>query len=382
MRLLFLCGSLDPGRDGVGDYVRTLSASCAERGVEVRVLALNDHAVSMVDSSAEIHLRLPAGISWRTRIATVLREVEAFEPDWISLQFVPYAFHPRGLAQQLHRLVRRLPRSARRHIMFHETWITCAPGASWKRRLMSFLQRRSIRGVLSHLKPEVVHTSTAEYQSLLAKVGARAELLPIFGSIPIAAPASCEWLWHRLAEAGVAANPRPLLLALFGSIYPEWEPAPLMQALRESKRRACFISIGNLREGAAVWESMARAHAGEHDFVRLGPLTPGQVSEALSAADLGVTPMPLGIIEKSSTAAAMLEHGLPVLVTRFDPPLPADEIERLHRRGIYPVTADLAAQLQTVLPRRVPKSWLPEITELFLTQLGFAPVKPREAQPA
>jgi len=37
------------------------------------------------------------------------------------------------------------------------------------------------------------------------------------------------------------------------------------------------------------------------------------LSQALTTADLGVTPMPLGIIDKSSTAAAMLEHGLPVV---------------------------------------------------------------------
>lgn len=42
MKLLFLCTSLEPGRDGVGDYVRLLAEACIEAGHECRLLALND----------------------------------------------------------------------------------------------------------------------------------------------------------------------------------------------------------------------------------------------------------------------------------------------------------------------------------------------------
>ena len=42
MKLLFLCSSLEPGRDGVGDYTRRLAGECLRQGHEVRLLSLND----------------------------------------------------------------------------------------------------------------------------------------------------------------------------------------------------------------------------------------------------------------------------------------------------------------------------------------------------
>lgn len=32
MRLAFICVSLEPGRDGVGDYTRSLAAECIRQG--------------------------------------------------------------------------------------------------------------------------------------------------------------------------------------------------------------------------------------------------------------------------------------------------------------------------------------------------------------
>jgi hypothetical protein len=42
MKILFLTGSLEPGKDGVGDYTRLLANECGERGHEVFLLGLND----------------------------------------------------------------------------------------------------------------------------------------------------------------------------------------------------------------------------------------------------------------------------------------------------------------------------------------------------
>ena len=42
MNLLFVCTSLQPGRDGVGDYSRLLASACADAGHTCALLAIND----------------------------------------------------------------------------------------------------------------------------------------------------------------------------------------------------------------------------------------------------------------------------------------------------------------------------------------------------
>ena len=42
MRIVFICGSLEPGRDGVGDYVRHLAVAVAQQGHETAAVALRD----------------------------------------------------------------------------------------------------------------------------------------------------------------------------------------------------------------------------------------------------------------------------------------------------------------------------------------------------
>jgi hypothetical protein len=54
-------------------------------------------------------------------------------------------------------------------------------------------------------------------------------------------------------------------------------------------------------------------------FERLGELEESDVSRALHSADFGIAVSPLEIIDKSGAAAAMREHGLPVIVTQFRP---------------------------------------------------------------
>ena len=42
MKIIFLCGSLEPGRDGVGDYVLLLSGELVRQGHQASIIALND----------------------------------------------------------------------------------------------------------------------------------------------------------------------------------------------------------------------------------------------------------------------------------------------------------------------------------------------------
>ena len=75
MNLLFVCTSLQPGRDGVGDYSRLLASACADAGHTCALLAINDtHAREPVvhETQAERNhtfpvLRLSPAKSWTAR---------------------------------------------------------------------------------------------------------------------------------------------------------------------------------------------------------------------------------------------------------------------------------------------------------------------------
>lgn len=104
MRLAFICSSLEPGRDGVGDYTRRLAGELVRQGHPSIAVALNDpHISKTVFELQEIEgvsisvLRLPIVMPWSKRVIEARNWLEAFNPDWISLQFVPFGFHRRGL---------------------------------------------------------------------------------------------------------------------------------------------------------------------------------------------------------------------------------------------------------------------------------------------
>ena len=46
MKIMFICGSLEPGKDGVGDYTRRLCAHLKKHHIEVGILAYNDKFIN------------------------------------------------------------------------------------------------------------------------------------------------------------------------------------------------------------------------------------------------------------------------------------------------------------------------------------------------
>ncbi len=71
MRITFLTGSLEQGKDGVGDYTRLLAHECASRGAAAQVVALADRHTERprTDSSGPVEVvRLPYGMRWPSTI--------------------------------------------------------------------------------------------------------------------------------------------------------------------------------------------------------------------------------------------------------------------------------------------------------------------------
>src|SRR3974377_1356146 len=105
MRICFITSSLEPGRDGVGDYARDLASSCVTRGFDSQLSALNDGHIDVTVEETQTArgvairtLRLSASRPWHARVRSARAFLQSFPPDWVSLQFVCYGFHRKGLA--------------------------------------------------------------------------------------------------------------------------------------------------------------------------------------------------------------------------------------------------------------------------------------------
>lgn len=351
MKIAFICASLEPGRDGVGDYTRRLAAACARFGHACLLLAINDRHVDCLTveddlAGTAVH-RWPAEMPWAERTVAVQHELANFGPDCVSWQFVSYGFHPRGIvAPELIALARDLT-SLRSQVTLHEIWIGVARGDPPWHRLTGWWQARSVLAFLRAVQPMHVQTSNPSYAAVLARHGWSATVLPVFSNIAVvpSSPEERAAAMLRHLPAGVDHTGR-LVGITFGTLHPQWRPhevARWMQSAAVQRGRdPVLLAVG--RPGVYGPRILEEAAALGLKIAATGELPPAEVSLLLQSADFGIATHPWALLGKSGAVSAMLAHGLPVLVSRDDwrlragPAVPAMADPRLVR--LTDLTAD------------------------------------------
>ena len=314
MRIVFLCGSLEPGRDGVGDYTRCLAAELVRLGYSATIVSLFDKdgitTTNSIQYAGDVGvpvLRIPRSISARTRFSAAEEFIKASHPDWLSLQFVPFSFDEKGLPIGFARRLRGIDGNIPWHIMFHELWAGMEVGAPKKLVLLGGLQRRIIRSLLRTLNPDLVHTHAGLYIEQLRNLGFSPKGLPLFSSIPVLS-----------SPDKVSLAKKAKSIVAFGSVHPGAPIEDFMEDLcfyREAEGlnvEITFIGAG----GFEVERWMNACRAWNVPAVCLGELSTDDVSKVLSKADYGLSTTPALMSEKSSAIAAMQAHGLPVICLR------------------------------------------------------------------
>jgi len=311
MKIIFICGSLEPGQDGVGDYVRRLAAELILKQNEVSIIALYDKNVKRLrgemqyDNGIQIPiLRLPSDLSFKRKVTIAKDWIDAFAPEWISLQYVPFSFHPKGLPFGLSSFLESVGKNRKWHIMFHELWLVSKSSLPTKEVLIGNLQKILIGQLVQTLNPEIIHTQTQFSQYQLKKLGLTAHLLPLFSNIPVVSRATPD----------VTEN-KEMRIVSFGSIHPnaliEKFANEAAHYCKKTDREIILTIIGRAgthqNEWIAVWEK-----AGLKAEL-LGELPPEKVSKVLSTSFKGLTSTPFVMSEKSGSVAAMREHNVPVI---------------------------------------------------------------------
>lgn len=310
MKIMFLCGSVESGKDGVGDYTRRLAGELIRQGHHCGIIAIMDKGVQetieelQYSEHTNIHvLRLPFKKGFLLNCKEAKGWIDTFDPDWISLQYVPFSFHPKGLPFGLGLAINKLIKGRKLHIMFHELWVGMNTEATFKFRIWGMLQSSMIRSFVKKLNPLSIHTQTKLYQMQLDKIEVVASLLPLFSNIKV------------LNSSSNLKNPKHLRFIVFGAIHPG---APIKAFAKEvaeyainEKLKISFTFIGRCGEEQNNWAAIF--HSFKLEVTILGELSTEQISKELSQASIGIVNTPLHLIEKSGANAAMKEHGLAVI---------------------------------------------------------------------
>jgi hypothetical protein len=371
---------MESGRDGVGDYTRLLAQECARQGHTCCIVALNDRHISeTVTLQVEpIELRLPATMAWPQRVAVAKSFLDDFKPDWVSLQFVPYGYDDKGLVFGLAKRLGSLRTGRRFEIMFHETWIGELADAPWKHRVVGELQRRLVIGMTRQLKPDVIHTSNSTYACFLQRDGVKASILPLFGNIPVCSRQRVEWLYTEMNDSGIAIaeeNRQDYLLAgFFGTLQTDWPAEPLLPTLRDIARergkRLAILSMGAPGSGQALWERLVKRYAPEIGFHRFGRRSPEEISQYLLSLDYGISTTDRARVGKSGSVAAMLDHGLPVIVNQESETFPRIAITSMTEDPLLHSMAQFQDAARTGIRRGPALQRLPEIAARFVKDLS------------
>jgi hypothetical protein len=360
MKVLFICGSSESGRDGVGDYTLRLAGELLRMGHVVTVVAINDpylEAVSNENQDADgtrvAVLRLPATTGDDERFRLAACKLKTFCPDWVSLQFVPFSFHPKGLSLTLTGKMATLVSEYKFNIMFHELWVGLNSKVKFKMLLLGLAQKILIKRLLRQLKPDSITTSILAYKHALSEF--HIKILPLFSNVPITLPINCT---TQVTEY--------LKVVHFGSFSGATEDFKqqlhfLVEAAKFCSKEIQFLTIG---EGGAFKENAMMAVKeviGENRIVDLGRLSVVDISCILQVADVGISRANYALSGKSGSTLAMIEHGLPVLLRGNERDMSTSHTSSNDRQLFF-----CDSKFQKVLEKWPSKSGLKQTTKMFV----------------
>ncbi len=319
---------MEPGKDGVGDYVSRLAVNLSKEGFTINVIALNDPFVSEITKEErKSHntgywvVRIPSFFSSREKIKIVEEWINSLAPEWVSLQYVGFGFNKYGLPLEMLRLKKSLA-SSNLHIMFHELWCGTARESKIKEKILGNFQKLLISKMYASLNPRQVFTNTQTSLNNLRKIGVRSRLIPVFSNIPTEEKASDEQ-WHQILESkglhSITANKEDwLILGFFGTVYHYMSIKNLIHSAAKAAvglgKKIGILSIGHGR-GQEIGKMAKDAHA---SHFQTGALDSSQVNRCMNLVDLGVVTTRIDGLDKSGSAIAWLERGIPVIISSED----------------------------------------------------------------
>ena len=280
MNICFITGPFKPNKCGISDYIVLLTNELQDLG----------HSIS------RIIIEKPQDFSTTNK--------KLLNSELISMQYAPYLFSPNGLCGSHLTKFARVLKGKRVHINFHEIWVGAYPTANFIEKFNGFRQKKEIQNFLRLVKPEIItSTNTASLDRLnCSKINA--QYLYLCGNI-------------RYSHTDLKNDTKKVKVAVFGTPYTKFPYIILFQRLVEivnlTGKSVELKILGRQRDDNTLLKIKDLSKKFEILIHECGELPAESISHELQQCDLGICTTPFDVIGKSGAAAAMLEHGLPVL---------------------------------------------------------------------
>jgi hypothetical protein len=213
---------------------------------------------------------------------------------------------------------------------------------------------------------------------MLTQAGIQNRILPLFGNVPVVSSAMSDPYAEVVATFDPDSDRKTwLVVSFFGTIYPsnhlfsalEW----LQDKVLQLGKRLLVVSLGHAPSAAACFSSLAERLVSPErpHFLIKGRLDATELSRWISFVDCGLATTPFNIIEKSGTAVAFAEHGVPVIVMDEGSPVRGLSASCVDRAPDFWLFGDSRLdQFCPLPPRRDPYSRLEDVSRQFLTDLA------------
>jgi hypothetical protein len=193
------------------------------------------------------------------------------------------------------------------HIFFHELWFNAYQKSSLSNWLKGLIRRHYFVQLVRSVPPEKAFTNTEVYARQLGRLGIRAEVVPIYSSIPVL----------DLPDSHKSIYSNSISAVIFGTLPPHWRGERVIRKLGELARsqgkELRVVGMGRHGYDDLGWDRLRNEAAQHALFYRIGVVSDAEASTILSSADFGISVTDFEYLSKSTTVAAMLEHGLPVI---------------------------------------------------------------------
>jgi hypothetical protein len=327
-KFLFICGGLEPGKDGIGDYVRRIASYLAKLGHRTLIISFGDKFVKEHFEKTTIGFNCNVTI-YRFRDSLVEGAVfrvansvlKEFSPSLISIQYNPFSFNSKGLPFRFLFFLKRLLGPLPVHVVFHELWNSIAFPISLRSKLYSPFQKLAVAFLIREFNVVASYTTNECYQNMLFCLGIASALIPVFSNIPIAGAIDTLKYNQFVFIDEINARPMPIL-AIFGNQIGALSDQKINQMLHDVGLccdPALLLVIGNqTSRSQGIVKQIASCLPSNSRLCYSKFLEEKSISELLCKIDCALTSYPYELAGKSGAIAAVLEHGKPVFFVGVD----------------------------------------------------------------
>jgi glycosyltransferase involved in cell wall biosynthesis len=302
MRLHIVSPVLPPRLDGIGDYTAQLASELAASD-EVTILTERHSDHSPIPG---VDVRGCFSASHPTSLNALLDHTREERPDWLLVQYNPFAYGRWGLNVHLPLVIRAIHRrvkDTRIAIMFHEVF---TPATDVRFTIMTTWQRAQLFAL--GRSADALFFSVEQWTNRFRRwfPGRSLAHLPVGSNIDEIS------MGHDEARARLGIEAGTVALGLFGRAHPS--------RMLELTRRSAQVVRDAGHDVAVVYvgpdSDVVQAELGDLPLMgTAGGVPPAEVSMRLAGMDVFLAAFVDGVSTRRGSLMAGLQHGLPTVGT-------------------------------------------------------------------